>query len=493
MTSPLLDLFLPTVGSAPERPLVERHGRVECTYGSTFDHVRSLAGALQARAVEPGDRVSVQLDKSPDVLHLYLATLWAGAVFHPMNPALSADEAAFLVDDAQPALIIRSVDALGKLEADAARAAPMEEPVARSANDLAALLYTSGTTGRPKGAMITHGNLASNAEALVSAWGLRASDVLLHVLPLFHAHGLFVACNTALAAGMTIVWQDRFDPEAVAKLLDARSGNGARPTVVMGVPTHYTRLLATPTFDRDVAGGLRLCISGSAPLPASVHAEFAARTGHAILERYGMTETQMIASNPLDGARIPGTVGFALPGVQVRVTGDDGIARSDGGPGGVEVRGPNVCAGYWGAPDRWAAEITDDEWFRTGDLGRLGPDGRLTLVGRAKDLIISGGENVYPAEVERVIDELPGVAESAVVGMADPDFGELGLAVVVPDRSGPPVEPETVRDAVRGELAAFKVPRQVVMADELPRNAMGKVQKVELKRRYRSAWDASLR
>ncbi len=306
-----------------------------------------------------------------------------------------------------------------------------------------------------------------------------------HALPTFHAHGLFVAVNTALVAGSTLHLLGRFD---VDRVIDALAGPG---TVLMGVPTFFARLLASERFTPEVAGQVRLFVSGSAPLTEKVFAEFADRTGNPILERYGMSETEMIASNPLHGERVAGSVGFALPGVDVRIrAGDDPSAppAAPGEPGGIEVRGPNVFAGYWGMPERRATDFTTDGWFRTGDLGTLDGDGRLRLVGRAKDLIISGGENVYPAEIEAVLDELPGVAESAVVGMPDDDLGELGLAVVVPDPSGPAPEPSELLAGLRGRLARFKVPRACVLVDALPRNAMGKVRKSDLQQRFASAW-----
>ena len=493
MPSPLLDLFRPALDGAGDAPLIVRNGRIEATYGEVAETVGRLASALVAQGVRPGDRVSVQVEKSVDVLYLYLATLWAGAVFHPMNPGYSAEESSFLLGDAEPALALRSAGAVAELRGEAqALAEGMAEPVHRRVDDLAALLYTSGTTGRPKGAMITHGNLASNAAALVEAWGFRPNDVLLHVLPVFHAHGLFVACNTSLANGTSIVWHDRFDADAALDAIGGASNDPVRPTLFMGVPTHFTRLLAGDRLTTSLAGGMRLFISGSAPLQAATHEAFARRTGHWILERYGMTETQMITSNPLDGERVAGTVGYALPGVGVRVVAGDGTPVALDEVGAVEVRGPNVCAGYWRQRGRRTDDVTADGWFKTGDTGRLAADGRLTLVGRAKDLIISGGYNVYPAEVERVLDELPGVLESAVIGVPHPDFGEAGLAVVVPAAGGPEPEPARVVAALGERLATYKVPQLVVLADELPRNAMGKLQKEVLRARYAARWQEHL-
>jgi malonyl-CoA/methylmalonyl-CoA synthetase len=417
----------------------------------------------------------------------------AGAVYQPLNTAYTAAEVSYFVEDAEPKLIVcdptrqkdmraladrLKVFAVTNLDAQgegslAAMAATMDdrhETVERASGDLAGLLYTSGTTGRSKGAMITHGNLTSNAETLVGLWRISAADRLLHALPIFHVHGLYVALNTAFLAASEIVWFDRFDAKAmIAAMPDA--------TLMMGVPTFYTRLLSEVSFTRQAAENMRLFISGSAPLLAETHTAFSARSGHAILERYGMTETGMITSNPYDGERLPGTVGFALPGVDVRIRGDQ--------PGVLEVKGPNVFKGYWRMPEKTAEEFTPDHYFVTGDVGTIGADGRVTIVGRAKDLIISGGFNVYPKEIEDVLDSLPGVAESAVIGVPHPDFGESAVAVVT---ARGPLPPETEMIAILSKsLARFKVPRRIFVVDELPRNAMGKVQKAELRKRYAGA------
>jgi malonyl-CoA/methylmalonyl-CoA synthetase len=353
------------------------------------------------------------------------------------------------------------------------------DPVATAPDDLAAILYTSGTTGRPKGAMLTQRNLASNAMALHEIWGFRPDDVVLHALPVFHTHGLFVATNCALANGTGMIFLPRFEPAAVLEQL-------SRATVFMGVPTFYTRLLAEPGLDADACRHVRLFVSGSAPLLAATHDEFRARTGQRILERYGMTETSMITSNPLDGERRPGTVGFPLPDVDVRVVSPDtGAQLTAGDVGGIEVRGPNVFAGYWRQPERTATEMTPDGFFRTGDVGTVDGDGYLHLVGRSKDLIISGGLNVYPKEVEQVLDELEGIVESAVIGVPDPDFGEAVVAVVVAE-AGVELDPAEVRRRARDRLAAFKVPKRVVVVTDLPRNAMGKVEKAKLRASHSS-------
>jgi malonyl-CoA/methylmalonyl-CoA synthetase len=433
-------------------------GGIRLTYGDVDRRSARLAHAL---GVAPGDRVAMQVEKSPEAVLAYLACVRAGAVLLPMNTAYTAAEVAHLVEDAEPSVVL---DDAG-LAALVARAASMPEtfddaPV--GPDDLAALLYTSGTTGRPKGAMLSHRNLASNTAVLHELWGFRPDDVLLHVLPIFHTHGLFVAINGVLANGTGMVFLPRFDVDAVLAELP-------RCAVLMGVPTHYTRLLEDERFGRDACAHVRLFVSGSAPMLASTHEAFRERTGHAVLERYGMTETSMLTSNPLAGERRAGTVGFPLPGTDVRIADDEVI----------EVRGPNVFAGYWRRPELRATEFTDDGWFRTGDVGAWDDDGYLRIVGRAKDLVISGGLNVYPKEVEDVVDSLPGVVESAVIGVPDPDLGEAVVAVVVGD-----VDPDAVRAAARERLAGFKVPKRVEVVAELPRNAMGKVQKNVLRQRF---------
>ncbi len=340
-------------------------------------------------------------------------------------------------------------------------------------DDLAAIVYTSGTTGRPKGAMLSHANVASNADVLRRAWGFSGDDVLLHALPLFHLHGLFVAINCVLASGSTMVFLPRFDVEQVLEALP-------RCTVMMGVPTYYTRMLDDPRFEGTDCSRMRLFISGSAPLLASTHEAFRARTGHAILERYGMTETLILTSNPLTGERRPGTVGFPLPGTDLRIVDPD-----DTGAGAIEVRGPSVFAGFWRRPDLDATEFTDDGWFRTGDIGCYDSDRYVSIVGRAKDLVISGGVNIYPKEIELVLDTIDGILESAVIGVPDADFGEAVIAVVVVE-SGVALDAQFVRDAARARLAAFKVPKRIEIVDALPRNALGKVEKAVLRRRFGS-------
>ncbi len=490
----------------PAAPFLEVPGGEPLTYGDADRGSARIAGALVSLRVTPGDRVAVQVEKSPLAILLYLACVRAGAVLVPMNPAYSDPEVAYLLGDAEPAVVVCDparadrVSAPQVLTADERGAGTLAvlaatqgsefDDVARVPDDLAAVLYTSGTTGRPKGAMQSHGNLTSNALALHAAWGFRPDDVLLHALPIFHTHGLFVATNCVLANGTSMVFLPRFDAGAVLEQLP-------RCTVFMGVPTYYTRLLAEPGLDAARCAGMRLFVSGSAPLLASTHDEFRARTGHAILERYGMTETSMITSNPLDGKRRPGTVGFPLPGVEVRVTTEDGtvqpvgaigaVAGAVGGVagaiGGVEVRGPNVLAGYWRRPELGATEFTADGFFKTGDLGVFDADGYLSIVGRSKDLVISGGLNVYPKEVEDVLDGLDGVLESAVIGVPDPDFGEAVVAVVVLE-PGATVDEDRVRAAARELLASYTVPKRVHTVDALPRNTMGKVEKARLRERF---------
>jgi malonyl-CoA/methylmalonyl-CoA synthetase len=466
----------------------------------SFARVDADSGRMQAelaaRGVRAGDRVAVQAEKSAEAVLLYLACLRRGAVFLPLNPAYTDAEIAFFLADARPALFVcdparqpdyaavATLGADGRGSFDAWRGrSPDPEIAARRAGDVAALLYTSGTTGRPKGAMLTHENLAANADALVTLWRFSARDVLLHALPLFHAHGLFVALHCALWTGARTRLLARFDAEQVAAEL-------ARATVFMGVPTHYVRLLALEEFGRETCRAVRLFVSGSAPLTAATHQAFAARTGHEILERYGMTETLMITSNPY-GERVPGSVGMALPGVELRIVGADGRALPPGETGELEVRGPSVCAGYWQLPEKTRESRRADGFFVTGDLARSAPDGRIELVGRAKDLVISGGLNVYPAEVEAAIDALPGVGESAVIGLEHPDFGEGVAAVVVGDGSRA-LDESALREELSGRLARFKLPKRIFFVDALPRNAMGKVQKAALRERFQDAFAAGV-
>ncbi|HEX4902129.1 MAG TPA: AMP-binding protein [Acidimicrobiales bacterium] len=450
------------------RPCLLLDGGDVWSYADLDDRSAALAGALHRRGVVAGDRVVVQVPKSADAAALYLACLRRGVVPIPLNTAYTPVEVAGFVDDARPALVVDQ-PLLDELAADDE---PLAELVPRAGTDPAAMLYTSGTTGRSKGALLSVRNLVSNARALIDAWRFEPGDVLVHVLPTFHVHGLFVALHCALGVGAAVRFHTRFDPDAVVADL-------GRSTVLMGVPTHYHRLLAHPGLDAAACAGMRLFTSGSAPLPAAEHEAFAERTGHRIVERYGMTETMILTSNPYDGDRVAGTVGFPLPSVELRVVDDEGGRCAPGTAGGVEVRGPGVFLGYWERPEATAAAFAPDGWFRTGDVGHVDGQGRLTLAGRASDLIIAGGYNVYPKEVELVLDALPEVAESAVVGVPDADLGEVVVAVVVP-APGATVEADAVVAAC-GDLARFKRPRRVVVVDELPRNAMGKVQKAALR------------
>ncbi len=475
-------------GHAPARPCLVLPDGGAWSYGDLDERSAAMAGALSTLGVETGDRVVVQVDKSADGIALYLACLRLGAVFVPLNTAYTPEEVASFVADAQPSLFVgrpgpeppagAAATTLGTagdgaLAELADRCQPRHDTVPRGPDDWAAMLYTSGTTGRSKGAMLSCRNLVSNARALVDAWRFAPDDVLLHVLPVFHVHGLFVALHCALVVGATVRLHARFDVEAV--VADLRES-----TVFMGVPTHYHRLLAHPGLDADACARMRLFTSGSAPLPAHEHEAFAARTRHRIVERYGMTETMILTSNPYDGDRVAGTVGLALDGIELRVADEAGLPVGPGEAGTVEVRGPNVFLGYWGMPEATAASTRHDGWFVTGDIGSLDEEGRLTLAGRASDLIISGGYNVYPKEVELVVDQAPGVDESAVVGLPDPDLGEVVVAVVVPRERADAVDEAAVLAACEA-LARFKRPRRVVVVDELPRNAMGKVQKAALR------------
>ena len=453
-----------------------------------------LANLIDSLALPRDSRIAVQTEKSVEALMLYLAVLRTGHVYLPLNTAYQAGEVEYFVRNAEPAVVVcagknfgwvskiaftagtahvftLNDDRTGTLLDRAAYQSDQHTPALRSAGDLAAILYTSGTTGRSKGAMLTHGNLLSNARVLHDFWGWQAGDVLLHALPIFHVHGLFVASHGALLNGSKMIWFARFDAHAVAARLP-------EATVFMGVPTLYVRLLAEPGFTRESCRQMRLFISGSAPLLIETFNDFRARSGHTILERYGMSETVMLTSNPYrpEAARRGGTVGVPLPGVGVRVHGDKGQPLAADEIGHIEVKGPNVFKGYWRMPEKTADEFTTDLWFKTGDVGRIGADGYVTIVGRSKDLIISGGYNVYPAEIEACINDMPGVAESAVVGVPHPDFGEAVVAVVVP-KAGAQLNGAGIAATLKAQIANFKVPKLVDVVAELPRNAMGKVQK----------------
>ncbi len=484
-------LFEMAAEARRDRPFLIVGGHTLLTYGAMLAETARAAAWLAAVGAHRGDRIVVQVDKSPAAVVLYLACLRAGVVFIPLNTAYQAAELAYFLADAEPALLVASPALPGASVAFAGTrvalaadftAAPWaghagDAPtVVLASSDSAAILYTSGTTGRSKGAVLTHGNLSSNVRVLGEAWRWQGDDVLLHALPIFHAHGLFVALHLALLGASPILFHERFDAAAVLRDLPAA-------TVFMGVPTFYTRLLAEPAFDAALCRHMRLFVSGSAPLLDATFAEFERRTGHIILERYGMTEALMITSNPYDGPRIAGSVGPALPGVSVRVAG----AEAPGAPGVLEISGPNLFAGYWRNPEKTAEDHTADGWFITGDIATEDAAGYVRIVGRTKDLIISGGYNVYPKEIELALDALPEVIESAVIGVPHPDFGEAVVAVVVP-ADGDEVDPGTIMRALASGLAAFKRPKTVVVVDALPRNAMGKVQKAELRARYRNSF-----
>ncbi|MAM58201.1 MAG: malonyl-CoA synthase [Salinicola sp.] len=484
----------------PDKVLIDTPSGETYRYRDVLSTSRRMASVLRDTGVARGDRVVVQVDKSPQAIMLYLACLQTGAVYLPLNTAYTEAEVEYFLSDAEPRLYVcrpADVEAAGDLarrcgvaaveslgsEADGSlmdrvESAEEETGVAElEADELASILYTSGTTGRSKGAMLSHGNLAANSQALAQTWRFSADDHLLHALPIFHTHGLFVACNIVLTVGASMTFLPKLDAEQLLDLMP-------RATVLMGVPTFYTRLLASPRLDRATTANMRLFVSGSAPLLAETHREFSERTGHAILERYGMTETNMNTSNPYDGERRPGTVGFALPGSEVRITDrESGGTMAAGETGLVEVRGPNVFQGYWRMPEKTATEFRDDGFFITGDLGLIDADGYLHIVGRDKDLVISGGYNVYPKEIEQWIDEMPQVAESAVIGVAHPDLGE-GVTAAVVLKPGESLDESQVLAALEDKVARYKQPKRVFFIDSLPRNVMGKVQKNALRDRY---------
>lgn len=475
-------------------------GRV-WTFGDVERASARIANLIVALGLKPGDRIAAQVEKTPEALVLYLAAIRAGMVFLPLNPAYQRHELEYFLNDAQPGLFVcrplmRALadelasrtgvphvlelddEGRGSLITAATPQADAFTTVARDKADLAAILYTSGTTGRSKGAMLSHGNLAHNATTLHSYWHFQPGDVLLHMLPIFHVHGLFVACHCALLNGSAMFFEPKFDPARAMKLLP-------QATVFMGVPTYYVRLLLEPAFGRGSCRNIRLFVSGSAPLLKETFDEFRQRSGHTILERYGMTEGGMFTSNPYDGDRRGGTVGFPLPGTDLRIVGAGGTALQPGSVGHIQVRGENVFVGYWGMPEKTREEFTDG-WFKTGDMGTIDKDGYVVISGRSKDLVITGGLNVYPKEIEELIDAMPGVVESAVIGLPHPDFGEAVSAVVVREKTaaGAALTEPAVIAAIKDGLANFKVPKWVYFVDQLPRNAMGKVQKTLLRAQY---------
>ncbi len=498
MANLLFDAFFaPQAGRT--RPFLILPDGTEISGEAFLAMVNRVANALVASGVQPGDRIAVQINKSPLALAVYGGAVAAGAIFLPLNTAYTAAEIDYFVGNATPKLLLAdgakaeglapvaqahearlmvlNGDGSGSF-ADLAHAQSDQfTPVDRDADDLAAFLYTSGTTGRSKGAMLTHGNLLSNAEVLTREWHFTKDDVLLHALPIFHTHGLFVATNISLLAGGAMIFLPGLNMDDMIRLMP-------RATSMMGVPTFYTRLLDDPRFTADLTAHMRLFVSGSAPLLAETHVQFEDRTGHRILERYGMTETNMNTSNPYAGDRRAGTVGFPLPGVEVVVTDPtSGAVQPQGEVGMIEVRGPNVFKGYWQMPEKTREELRDNGFFITGDLGRFDEDGYLSIVGRQKDLIITGGFNVYPKEVELILDDQPGVLESAVVGVPHPDFGEAVLGVIVAEPGQSP-DLEAIDQVLRGSLARFKQPKSLKIVEALPRNTMGKVQKNELRNQF---------
>ena len=465
-----------------------------------------MANLLVSLKLPAGSRIAVQVEKSVEAMLLYLATLRAGYVFLPLNTAYQSAEIEYFIGNAEPAVVVCSKknfgwvskiafkagtqnvftlsdDRTGSLLERAAHCSDQHAVAVSQADDLAAILYTSGTTGRSKGAMLTHGNMLSNALVLKDYWGWKPGDVLIHALPIFHVHGLFVALHGALINGSKMIWCAKFDPKfVVSKMPEA--------TVFMGVPTLYVRLLNEPGLDQNAVRNMRLFVAGSAPLLIETFNQWQQKTGHTILERYGMSETAMLTSNPYKGDRRGGTVGFALPGVSLRVQDDDGKALGTDEIGGIQVKGPNVFKGYWRMPEKTKEEFTADGFFKTGDVGKIDERGYITIVGRSKDLIISGGYNVYPAEIEGYINDLPGVAESALVGVPHPDFGEVGVAVVIA-KPGTVLEPVAIVAALKSKLANFKIPKHCFVVAELPRNTMGKVQKNLLREQYSTLFQIS--
>jgi malonyl-CoA/methylmalonyl-CoA synthetase len=500
----LFDIFAERFPKDRAEPfLTTRDGHVT-SYGMLEAISARIAHCIADHGVKAGDRVAVQAEKTPEAVFLYLACLRAGAALLPLNPAYRSDELEYFLDDAEPALVIgdpanadlaalcvargiplATLDAQGggTLIDQSAGRPNVFTTVPRAGQDLGAILYSSGTTGRPKGVMLSHDNLASNALTLHKLWQFRPDDVLLHALPIFHTHGLFVALNTTLVNGSAIIFHNRFMPDHVVADLP-------RATVFMGVPTYYMRLLAAPAFDRAASKNIRLFLCGSAPLLGNAFNQFEKRTGMQIVERYGMTEAGMITSAHLDKPRRAGAVGWPLPDVDLRIVGEDERPLTAGETGEIRIKGPNVFRAYWKKPEKTAEDFTEG-WFKTGDLARIDQDGMISIVGRTNDMIISGGFNVYPKEIEQVLDAIPSIAESAVVGMPHPDFGEASLAILIAAPGAAVPDVRAVSDLLKEKLAKYKVPKLIVLADSLPRNAMGKVQKKLLRESYKAAWEAA--
>jgi malonyl-CoA/methylmalonyl-CoA synthetase len=503
MTAMTLLSLIRAAWPSDDKSFIETPDGRRISYGTFAASTARIANAIRAAGVQPGDRIAAQIDKSPEAIALYVGCLRAGAVYLPLNTAYTPAEVEYFVADAEPRLLVCRPESEHSLSEIAGRArarvatlggvgegtlldsaaaqSDLFEDVAVGEDDLAAILYTSGTTGRSKGAMLTQRNLASNALTLRDFWKFTSEDVLLHALPIYHVHGLFVAINIALLAGAKVLFLSKFDADELVRVLP-------RATAMMGVPTFYTRLLDHPGFTADVVRHMRLFVAGSAPLQAATHQAFEARTGHSIIERYGMTETGMNTSNPYDGPRIAGTVGVPLPGVEIRVTDPEtGRPLPADEVGMIEIRGPNVFKGYWRMPEKTAQEFRPDGFFISGDLGQFDENGYLRIVGRGKDLIITGGLNVYPKEIEMAIDALKGVRESAVIGVPHADFGEGVTAVVVPE-PGAHVSERDILQNLSTKLAKFKLPKRVFFVDTLPRNTMGKVLKNDLRDRYRETF-----
>ncbi|MBU0726734.1 MAG: malonyl-CoA synthase [Alphaproteobacteria bacterium] len=501
MSDNLYDLFASRFPADPDDLFIETDSGARYSYADLDAWSAHFAHLLVDLGVTPGDRVAVQVDKSPEAIFLYLACLRAGAAYLPLNTAYQQAEIEYFLGDAEPRVVVCRPGTEGWIGEAAAKAKTPHvltlgqnadgtlieqsrtkpsrfDTIARAKDDLGAILYTSGTTGRSKGGMLTHWNLASNALTLHKAWAFRPGDVLLHALPIFHTHGLFVATNCVLLNGSAMIFLPKFDADQVVKLLP-------RATVMMGVPTFYVRLLGHTGFNQELVQHMRLFIAGSAPLLTETFNLFRERTGHTILERYGMTETGMLTSNPYEGDRLAGSCGRPLADVEVRIADENGVSLATGETGIIEVRGPNVFKGYWRMPEKTKAEIREDGFFITGDVGRIDEKGYVWISGRAKDLIISGGFNVYPKEVEEEIDQMPGVEESAVIGVPHPDFGEGVIAVVARKSAGDPPRAEEISARLKTRLAAYKLPKHVFIVDELPRNAMGKVQKNVLRDQHK--------
>ncbi len=502
MPNPLYDSIF-GIHAGKTTPFLHLQDGSVISHSDFLEKAARLAHVLTEIGLEPGDRLAAQVQKSPEALALYAACVQAGVIFLPLNTAYTADEVTYFIENSGARCIVcddKSADDLkpiadrlgarletmnanggGSLTDQAASMPASFDTVSRASDDLAAFLYTSGTTGRSKGAMLTQDNLLSNALTLGDFWKFTADDVLLHALPIFHTHGLFVATNVILATGGSMIFLPKFDLDAMIDLMP-------KATTMMGVPTFYTRLLDDARFTKGLTAHMRLFVSGSAPLLAETHFQFEKRTGHRILERYGMTETNMNTSNPYDGDRRAGTVGFPLPGVELKITDPaTGKTLPHGDVGQIEVRGPNVFKGYWQMPEKTAAELREDGFFITGDLGKLDDDGYVHIVGRNKDLIISGGYNIYPKEIELVLDEQPGVLESAVIGVPHADFGETVLGLIVPEH-GASLDLEAIGEACKASLARFKHPRKLIEVEDLPRNTMGKVQKNVLRDTYRDVF-----